>query len=217
MRRILFDYVCEDWLPITDGRPDITILELWRTDGLRVYRAIDTPDCLTTVDTHGFTIQWPFCSVIEEASLTPTPEIPKPWIPYDVVTDGLRSDELVAFNAWVRRTPTETETETETSTSTHPPHWDEFERPMLVSSAPPIQPFEQLAPLLQQRLPPHIRRLLIDNAIATGATCPLTLEPLTNEDTDTATVTPCGHVFAAPLPTNLQTCPVCRACLASAT
>ena len=62
-----------------------------------------------------------------------------------------------------------------------------------------------------QSLPPHVAALVIRDAVASGNLCPITMEPLNPE---TATVTPCGHVFqAAALHRWLRTsstCPECR-------
>lgn len=217
VHRILFDYFREDWLFITDGRPDITALELWRTGGTRVYRAVDAPDALITIDTHGFATEWLFCTPVEEAELTP-PLPPRPWISYDEVTYGLRRDELAAFDAWV--------VSRFASPTTPPAHWDEFTRPVLVRAAverfrplpPPSQPSASSAPPLAPPsppptpLPPHVQRILIEHAVATQAVCPITLEPIDNAAVAAATVTttPCGHVFAIPLPPEIRACPVCR-------
>ncbi len=210
--RILFDYSAEDWLFVTDGRLDITAFELWRTGGTRVYRAVDAPHLLVTIDPGGFTTEWAFCTPIEEAELThslslPSPLLlpPKPWISFDEVTDGLPRDELVAFDAWSRRYR---------DTEPVPAHWDEFERPVLVR--PVVQPSASLAPPPPSSpppLPPHVQRILIEHAVSTQAVCPITLETIDNATVAAAAaiVTPCGHVFATPLPPDIRACPVCRA------
>ena len=90
--------------------------------------------------------------------------------------------------------------------------------PQPVRSAPPL-PFRQpdlsapaagaaIAP--SSRLPIHIQRLVIDAAINTRATCPITMEPIT---ADTAVITPCGHVFGTELTPRVSLCPICRSCL----
>lgn len=84
----------------------------------------------------------------------------------------------------------------------------------IVPRTPLIQtPATQIQTQIQQiqSLPPHVAALVIRDAVASGNLCPITMEPLHPE---TATVTPCGHVFQAAalhrwLRTN-STCPECR-------
>jgi hypothetical protein len=75
--------------------------------------------------------------------------------------------------------------------------------------APAIQP-QKATPL-----PKHVADLLLRDAEARSATCPITMEPI---KAAAATATPCGHVFcadalAAWIASDHSTCPECRASL----
>jgi len=79
------------------------------------------------------------------------------------------------------------------------------------TQTPQIQTPPQIQIQQIQSLPPHVAALVIRDAVASGNLCPITMESLHPE---TATVTPCGHVFQAAalhrwLRTN-STCPECR-------
>lgn len=201
--------------------PDITALELWRVGATRIYRPGDYPDVLITIDPHGHQRVWPltFMATSPPPSVAPNVngwmESPV-WIDYGEITYGLDIDEIAAFDRWVR----------DPEGSAPPPshaHWEEYTRPVLVPAHPP-DPFEAppvltapqpapsapLAEVRQPDLPIHIQRLVIDAAIAAGATCPITMEPIT---ADTAIITPCGHVFGTELTGRVSLCPVCRSCL----
>ncbi len=210
----------DEILFLKNGVPDILTHTLWLCRVLNIYRPGDWHDMLVTVDLHGVRIDWPFIDVR-------LPQIREgPWIPYDEVTYGLSSDEIVAFDIW-RRTRDPDDIDFPAM-----PHWDEFTRPVLFRP-PPAPAFlpEPTAPPASQstrhdvaatglprlsshldpsppRLPPHIQRIVIDVAIATNAICPITMEPIT---ADTAVITPCGHVFGMELTPRLSVCPVCRA------
>jgi hypothetical protein len=80
----------------------------------------------------------------------------------------------------------------------------------------PIQPIQQNQPIqpiqpIQSILPPHVAAVMIQHAVNTGASCPITMEPLTAKN---ATVTPCGHVFdrdaLSHWTTDHGSCPECR-------
>lgn len=78
---------------------------------------------------------------------------------------------------------------------------------------PPIQPNQhsQSSQPNQPNLPSHVATIMIHHAIHTGATCPITMEPLTAKN---ATVTSCGHVFDRDAlrhwTTDHGSCPECR-------
>jgi hypothetical protein len=78
---------------------------------------------------------------------------------------------------------------------------------------PPTQPqtTQSPTPQLSQSLPPHVAAIMIQHAETTGATCPITMEPLTAKN---ATVTACGHIFDRDaLARWTGTCPECRCAL----
>jgi hypothetical protein len=224
MTAALYDSSLEDILFLRDGTPDVTTHALWRAGAIHIYRPGDWPEILVTVDPHGVRTDWPF---IDPPSC-PLP--PHPWISYDEVTYGLADDEITAFDTW-RRNP-------HTATESPPAHWEEYARPVLIRPPPPeltLPPRPSAPPASPQRpaptptpsvsvssrhdlavasglppLPPHVQRLVIDAAIAAGATCPITMEPIT---ADTAVITPCGHVFGTTLTPRVSLCPVCRSTL----
>jgi len=82
--------------------------------------------------------------------------------------------------------------------------------PAAPAAAPP-QPQRQ--PQRQPPPPKFVTDALVRDAVATGAICPITMEPLT---TDTAAVTTCFHIFegtaiASWLAQDIgHTCPVCK-------
>lgn len=220
----LYDPNTDEFLFLTNNAPDRLTHTLWRVGAVNIYRPGDWTDMLTTVDLYSVRTDWPFAA----AAPPQQQSLPlHPWIPYNEVTYGLADDEIVAFDGW-RRDPD--------SVTAPPPHWDEFIRPVLVRppppeltfppapSAPPASASSRLTPPLSSHrdsdapgvasrgpmtLPPHIQHLVIDATIATGATCPITMEPITAA---TAVITPCGHVFGTEL-TRVSLCPVCRSAL----
>jgi hypothetical protein len=81
-------------------------------------------------------------------------------------------------------------------------------------SASPVAQQVAKQPARPPPLPKHVADLLIRNAETSGATCPITMEPI---KASSATTTPCGHVFAADAlniwRSTHSTCPECRASL----
>ena len=90
----------------------------------------------------------------------------------------------------------------------------------------PIAPMAQRVPLAQRQqrvpmaplisFPPHVTRLIIDNAISNNdtSTCIISSEDLTHEN---ASVTKCGHVFTTQAikewlasPSSRGECPICK-------
>jgi hypothetical protein len=232
----LYDTDTDEFLFLTDGIPDILTHSLWRAGALQIYRPGDYPDMFVTIDPHGVRKDWPFTDAAihrlppqplrqHDLAVAARSLPPHPWISYDEVTYGLANDEIVAFDIW-RRDPD--------SVGFAPaPHWEEYLRPVLVRPPPPeltlplpapsasshrdtdaaasVGPIPSAPPIITNTvLPPHIQRLIIDAAITTGATCPITMEPIT---ADTAVITPCGHIFGTELRPRVSICPVCRSAL----
>lgn len=84
----------------------------------------------------------------------------------------------------------------------------------LLAAAASERSVHEAPPRTPAPLPKHVADLVIRDAEARGATCPITMEPIKAAD---ATVTSCGHVFQAAalkhwLSTN-ATCPECRQCV----
>lgn len=79
----------------------------------------------------------------------------------------------------------------------------------LLLAAP--EPSAPSAPPTVTRMPKHVAELVIRDAEARGATCPITMEPIKSAE---AAVTSCGHVFEGAAIkewlTTHTTCPQCR-------
>lgn len=211
---VLYDPTTDEFIFLTNNAPDYTALELWRVGALRIYRPGDFPDILVSIDPTAHRRTWPFSRAPIATATLP----PHPWIPYSEVTYGLPDHELIGFDRWCRHSISSG------ITLPHPPHWNDYERPVLARVAPPPfvrpvlaptpsptpfpQPSAPLSPSIAPApLPPHIQRLAIDAAVAARAVCPITLDPITAA---IAVVTPCGHVFGCRLD-GVARCPVCRA------
>jgi hypothetical protein len=230
IKTAIYDEPTTEFLLLSNGEPDQIAHTLWRLGVLHIYRPGDWPNMMVSVDPHGERTDWEFqapppsplpapsrqhdhSAHAAGAALAPSGLPPHPWISYDEVTYGLADAEIIAFDIW-RRSDRK---------HPHPTHWDEYDRPVLARLPhPPLALTQRLpvpsapqptpsAPPVQQvshpPLPPHIQRLVIDAAIAAGATCPITMEPIT---VDTAVITPCGHVFGTELTGRVRLCPVCR-------
>jgi hypothetical protein len=202
IKTAIYDEPTTEFLLLSNGEPDQIAHTLWRLGVLHIYRPGDWPNILVSVDPHGERTDWEFQS--PPSSGLP----PHPWISYDEVTYGLDDAEIVAFDIWRR----------DRREQPHPAHWEDYDRPVLARLPhPPLQvnrPDLSAPTAVEQTqsvsLPIHIQRLVIDAAINTNAICPITMEPIT---TDTAVITPCGHVFGTELTPRVRLCPVCRSCL----
>lgn len=191
--------------------PDIDMLEIYRTASPppRIYKVADTPTYIT-VDNNGIQRTW---STLDDAA-TVRQIVEGLWISNDEIYQDFPADDIASFDTWVRERsfvledmPGRTE-------------WDDHLRPQV--DRPQREPFVLLtlfeiptAPPVRRTgvsLPPHVSAILIAHAVSTGATCPITMEPI---DATTATTTPCGHVFSGPALRNWldkrHTCPECRA------
>ena len=230
IKTALYDPDTTEFLLLSNGEPDHTAHTLWRLGVLHIYRPGDWPNILVSVDPHGERTDWSF----QAPPSHPLP--PHPWISYDEVTYGLPDTEIIAFDIWRRGDRREPHPqvwdEYDRPVLARLPHTPLGPTPLLTPpqpapSAPPASPVRSVPPLPfrqpdlsapaagaalapSSRLPIHIQRLVIDAAIAAGATCPVTMEPIT---TDTAVITPCGHVFGTELTPGFSMCPVCRGCL----
>ena len=193
----------QELLFLTDGHPDLSVMTGIFAKEINIYRPIETPTILTTVDASGNQLSWPPTTSTVMIPLIPL--IPA-WEPIE-----LPEGEIAGFDFWTRFAA-------ETDADTVPIHWTELQRPNLGPSLEPV--VESLLRLRdsvvptnpkRQLLPPHVMRLVIDHAIQTSALCPITMEPILAE---TAAVTPCGHVFdKTALETwyaDHDTCPECR-------
>lgn len=205
---------------------DMTMLEHCRFTEApqpRTYR-IDEDNFVTVVTEPLHWVRLPYTEYPNVRTL-----VQRPWLPADAIYTGIPVDEILAFDVWNR----------EPAAAASVAAWNEPHRPRLEEPRGPWEPYTvpptvqpqpqpqpSAPPVAAQQpqslrsaqspppaaLPPHIVALVVANAVATGATCPITMEPITAAE---AAVTHCGHVFqAAALQTWLLRhphCPECRA------
>lgn len=192
--------------------PDIDMLEIYRiaTPPPRIYKIADTPTYIT-VDNNGLHQAW----TTLDNTATVRQIVEPPWISTDEIYQDFPVDDIVPFDTWIR----------ERCSGPGRAEWDDHLRPQVdrpqrepfvlltlfeIPTAPPVNhPSEHSRP----PLPSHVASLLIAHAVSTGAICPITMEPIQNE---TATTTPCGHVFTESalqrwIAAQRHTCPECRA------
>lgn len=193
--------------------PDIDMLEIYRISNppLRIYKVADTTTYIT-VDNNGIQRNW---TTLDETA-TVRQIVEGSWISNYEIYQDFPVDDIAAFDTWVRERSFVLED------SPGRPEWDEHLRPQIDRLQ--REPFVLLtlfeiptAPsaVRSTDLPPHVAALLIAHAVSTGATCPITMEPI---EITTATTTPCGHVFSRDalnhwISQRRHTCPECRATL----
>lgn len=196
--------------PTTDTwSPDKHMLHIYRTaiPPPRVYKLADTDEYIS-VDNNGVERRW---GLLFRSAAHITELAEDPWISNDDIYLEFPAADITAFDAWIRDRcagPWRTE-------------WEDHLRPQVEGTPRPPFVFYTVAPppsAPPQPLPPlpaHVAAMIIARAVESGATCPITMEPI---QAATATTTPCGHVFeATALRTWLRThdtCPECRAPIA---
>ena len=176
--------------------PHLPTMSAWRAGQARIYM----PDASTVVVMPGHDV-WPVMSAEEMTDIRAL--IREPWIPDGTAHEGIPHDVIDVIDADVAAG-----------------NIDEICRPALLWDAQPLDlvflpPPEVPPPPPAARPPPlptHVAALLIADAVATGATCPITLQPI---DAATAAATPCGHVFdrealIAWVASGHMTCPECH-------
>lgn len=195
--------------PTTDTwSPDKEMLHIYRTatPPPRIYKLADTDEYIS-VDNNGSERRW---SILLRSANPYIEELAEdPWISNDDIYIDFPAADIAAFDAWVRDRcsgPGRTEWEDHLRPIVDTPQRPPF-RFYRVAPPPPSAPPSALPPL-----PSHVAATIIAHAVATGAVCPITMEPIV---ATSAITTPCGHVFAAQalriwLRTR-HTCPECRA------
>lgn len=175
--------------------PHMQTLSDWRAGRVRIYM----PDAATVITMPGRK-RWHVMSEMEATRIRAV--IDGYWIPDGVAYEGIPEESLDEIDVRI-------------STAEDP----ELARPSLIWDAHPLDltfipqphPQPQQKPL-HRPLPPHVVRLIMENAVATKALCPITLTPIRFKD---ATVTPCEHVFNADAlrswtSVGRRICPECR-------
>lgn len=204
--------------------PDIAAMAAWRVGDLRVYRSAQTTTDFMTMPGH---VRRPAMTDAELRDICATAS--RPWIPVAAIPTMAETD-IPSFDIWSTTTDHESqvpttwesaavpllhyETNTETRFFTSFNHDDSnavaalltirHERP--VPSAPPAETPHQ------QELPRHVATLVLERAVATGTTCPISMESIQAVG---FSVTGCGHVFQTTAlrrwMADRDTCPECRA------
>jgi hypothetical protein len=200
---------------------DLTMLDYWRnTDNtpaqLNIYAVTGAPDTFVAMNHIGAPTELHVLPPAEYDAVRSL--VVRPWISNKRIYMSIPLGEIAAFDAWIR--------DPLAIYGTVPPHWEDHARPLLadvpqrdpwipylLTLPPPPPPPPQPQPTTHT-LPPHVIAAVIRGAVAAGATCPITMEPI---QTATATVTACGHVFTATALqrwlSNRRHCPECRAAL----
>jgi hypothetical protein len=200
---------------------DLTMLDYWRTTvntphQINIYNLIGIDDMFCSINHIGAPTELHALPVTEYDSVRSL--VARPWIPARLIYTGIPLSDIAAFDAW-SRVP---------MTAPADPAWNHYFRPILVDMPPraPWEPYLLTAPVQPQpsaphqtaaaALPRHVVNTVLAAAVAAGATCPITMEPI---DVTTATVTSCGHVFTTTalhrwLVTHTH-CPECRGPLVS--
>lgn len=194
--------------PNTDNSwiPDLNMLNIHRTarPPPRIYRVAATTTYIT-VDNNGVERTW----ATLDGTATIRQIVEPPWISNDEIYQEFPSDDIAAFDTWIR----------ESCCEKGRAEWEDHLRPRIdLPERPPyvvitLQESPSAPPIQRPPLPSHVAAILITHAISTGAICPITMEPIQAE---TATTTPCGHVFTESALRNWvsagrSTCPDCRA------
>ena len=207
--------------------PDIAAMSAWRSGDMRVYRpSTAITDTFITMPGH---VRRPAMTDTELRDICATAS--RPWIPVAAIPT-LTETDIPSFDVWSHTM--------ESPATPVPTTWDSAAVPLLhydadiatrpeffpsynqddtaavaalleirhttpIPSAPPIEETNQAG------LPRHVAVLVLERAIATGATCPISMEPIQKIG---ASVTGCGHVFqSAALRRWIAergTCPECR-------
>ena len=186
---LFFTYDLESWVP------DMYTMSKYNRGLTRVFYPYD--DLFIAV-TDGVQESWPVFQDEEVARISVLMD--RPWIP---MAEVIRTRDIQAFMANLGAGTA--------SLDTFSPQLSYDYNPRLRSVRPPVTPVPVIP--VTPALPPHVTRILLERAVAEGAECPITGDPLTMA----ATVTSCGHIFdkeaiAKWLASN-KNCPECRAAL----
>ncbi len=196
--------------------PDIASMTAWRTGALRAYR----PTATLFVTMPGYVSR----PVMTDSELQDICGIAtRPWIP-DGAVPLIAESDIQQYDAWNR-------------TGLAPTVWEDADRPLLHYEDPltvtvfrsinqemaaaallainqthapePSAPTQTTSELTTPELPRHVALMVLQNAVATGATCPISMETIRVTG---SSVTGCGHVFQteALRQWGHRACPECR-------
>jgi hypothetical protein len=181
---LFFTYDLESWVP------DMYTMIKYQRGQSRVFHPYDD---LFIVVTDGIQESWPVFQDEEVARISVLMD--RPWIP---MAEVIRTTDIMGFMA---------------NLGARTASLDTFSPRLSYDSSPRIRSVRPPVPVQKPQLPPHVTRILLERAVAEGAECPITGDPLTM----TSTVTSCGHIFDKEaihtwLATN-NNCPECRTVL----
>ena len=208
--------------------PDIAAMAAWRVGDLRVYRSAQTTTEFMTMPGH---VRRPAMTDAELRDICATAS--RPWIPVAAIPTMAETD-IPSFDVWSHTLDSSEAVPTTWESSVVPLlHYDagittrffpsynqddnaamallaiRYERS--VPTAPPEQRTVQQSTQIQE-LPRHVATIVLEQAISTGATCPISMEPIQAVG---VSVTGCGHVFQTAAlrrwMADRDTCPECRA------
>jgi hypothetical protein len=203
--------------------PDIAAMAAWRVGDLRVYRPTAATDTFVTMPGH---VRRPAMTDAELRDICATAS--RPWIPVSAIPT-LTETDIARFDVWSTTTDPEIQVPTTWESVTVPLlHYDtsiesrffpsfNHDDDLAISALLTIRhevPAPSAPPAIaeQQPLPHHVATLVLERAVATGTTCPISMEPI---QAIGASVTGCGHVFQTAAlrrwMADHHTCPECRA------
>jgi len=219
--------------------PDFAAMSAWRTGGMRIYQP--TPGAFVTMPGHVRRPAMTDADLCDICATASRPWIPVSAIPTLTESDIARFDSWTYASDAMDHVPTtwdsvtvpllhyETDIESrffpsynqddaaatallairqEVSVPSAPPLEEWGQNLSVELRGPPVEPTQQLP---TQQLPRHVATIVLEQAIATTATCPISMEPIQRLG---ASVTGCGHVFQTTAlrrwMTDRGTCPECR-------
>jgi len=199
-----------EWSTHDDGwMPAKSTMIAWQQGNLRIYYPRDIP--YPTLITMPGAQRWEIMSDTEEEDVRGL--MVHPWIPDGQTIEGILEEDIQTMEQtyqWLTTATSDTVAINETLESARVPTLllnMEYTIIPIQTSTPHVPPPKTtLLPF-----PRHLVAAVLANAEREGATCPITMEPITKA---TAAVTSCGHIFQTEAITRWltthTTCPECR-------
>ncbi len=215
--------------------PHNATMRSWAHGTTRVYRPADNPATLITMPDKQ---HWPAMSPSEYLYIS-TSDVPESWIANNQIISSLDEYEIDIHDCMAFEPPPPPNVTSGTVFSRDAPQLTPLtmlagvllslgpaqphgppplilsvlervaDEPTGTSGFPPTA--GRLSDVSLSALPPHVSAIMIQHAVNTGATCPITMEPLTAKN---AAVTSCGHIFDRDALVRWSadhgTCPECR-------
>ena len=211
--------------------PHMSTMRAWGQGTLRVYRPCNNPTTLVTMPGHH---RWPAMDPRDYGRIA-SATVPAAWIADNLIHDGITEAGIDSADRCLME-PTHDQMQWALGAmlaSTLPPQHPSATDAVAFHATPPTRSVHSSAalallmlldasgnapeqpqpkpPTAATTLPPHVAALVLKEAVAGAATCPITMEPITQES---GVVTGCGHVFqrdaVAKWLGEHGTCPECR-------